>query len=373
MIFTVYMLLCTVLGVVFASKIANNKRSRIAYCTFGGMGLFLIAALRDTDVGYDSIRYAHMFKYMGNIDYSDIWANFDEEPLFYAVFKVLAAISDNPNFMFACIGAVFAIAISFFIYKFSEIPYISYIMLIPMQFFPFTLSGCRQAVALSIVILAFNLIINRHYLKAFLTFFIAYFFHNSVIIALPLLLLCFLRSKIAARLLFAIGFFFTFVFRDSLLRFITAYIYTDYDVFDEEAGSLTTLIMYFGIYAMSVILINNIAFQRKTDSLVLKDNYSMFKVKDPALAEKSVYVFLETMLAFGIIIQIFVPLQPNIFRAAMYYQLASVIIVPKAITNIPNRLFRAVAIMVFFVIMALLYFRFTYYAAGANPYAFFWQ
>lgn len=375
MIYTVFMFLCTVFGIAFASKISNDKRTRITYCTLSGLGLFLIAALRNISVGYDSGQYVNLFNYVAKCSISTILTRFSKEPLFYISLKIISLISKNSNFLFAVIGACFAFVVTYLIYKFSEIPYVSFVMLIPMQFFPFTLSGCRQAIAMSFVIAAIYALIKRSYFKFFVIMIVAYFFHNSVIIALPILLLYLIKDKFVSKILFVLGFFLTYIYRKPLLKFITTYIYTDYDIFDKEAGSFATLFMYIAILIMSAVLVNGSFFRRRTTSNILKQNFESCAANgiDAYVVEKSIYHFFEVLLGFGIIIQIFVPLQPNIFRAAMYYQIASIIIVPKAITNIPNRLLRAISIMFFFLIMAILYFRFTFYSAGANPYLFFWQ
>ena len=83
MIYTVFMFLCTVFGIAFASKISNDKRTRITYCTLSGLGLFLIAALRNISVGYDSGQYVHLFNYVSKCSISTILTRYSKEPLFY--------------------------------------------------------------------------------------------------------------------------------------------------------------------------------------------------------------------------------------------------------------------------------------------------
>jgi|GEM_PF-2122561 len=374
MIYTVFMAFASVYGLVFSKQIADDKRSRTAYCTIMGLLLFLIAGLRGLVVGGDSGQYARLYQQVARMDWSGVFQKFSDEPLFYLFMKLLTLISTNYTFLFCVAGAIFAYTISRFIYEYSEAPYISYVMLIPMQYYPFTLSGCRQAVAMSIVLFAMMLMFKKSYVKFALLIFIAYFVHNSVIFVIPFILLIFLRKRLISRILFVIGMVFTYIFRNPLLDFITNYVYTDYDIYEDTRGSVTTLLMYLAILLLCMFFVNNPNAFRPSESLIVQSSIeSISKYDDPVVREKTTYQYLEVLLGMGVIIQIFVPLQPNIYRAAMYYQIVSLLIVPKIVCSIPNKVVRGLVIGAFYVIMFILYFRFTFYAAQHNPYKFFWQ
>lgn len=374
MIYTVFMAFASVYGIVFSRQIAEDKRSRTAYCFITGLMLFLIAGLRSTAVGGDSGQYARLYALVSRLELSDILERFNTEPLFYVFAKFLSIFSTSYTFLFCVIGAIFAFSISYFIYRFSEAPYISLVMLIPMQFFPFTLSGCRQALTLSIVLLAISLVLKKSYIKFAIVLLVAYFIHNSTIFVLPFILLVHLRNKTVSRILFVAGMIFTYIFRVPILSFITNYIYTDYEIYEETRGSFTTLLMYLGILILCAFFINNPRLFRTTDSeLIHRSLDRLLPTDDAFVQERTMYQLFEVLLGFGVIIQLLVPLQPNIYRVAMYYQIVSILIVPKIVYSIPNRLIKGLSISGFFAIMILLYFRFTFYAAGANPYEFFWQ
>ena len=374
MIYTVFMAFASVYGIIFSRQIAEDKRSRTAYCFITGLMLFLIAGLRSTAVGGDSGQYARLYALVSRLDLSDILERFNSEPLFYVFAKFLSIFSTSYTFLFCVIGAIFAFSISYFIYRFSEAPYISLVMLIPMQFYPFTLSGCRQALALSIVLLALAMVMQKKNVKFALVLLFAYFIHNSTMFVLPFLLLISLRNKIISRILFVVGMIVTYIFRVQILHFIITYIYTDYDIYEETRGSFTTLLMYLAIFILCAFFINNPRLFRPTESdLIRRGIDNAFPGDDIFVQEKSLYQFFEVLLGLGIMIQILVPLQPNIYRVAMYYQIVSILIVPKIIYSISNSIIRGAVIIGFFAIMILMYFRFTFYAAGANPYEFFWQ
>lgn len=374
MIYTVFMAFASVYGLVFSKQIADDKRSRTAYCTIMGLLLFLIAGLRGLSVGGDSGQYSRIYTAVSRMDWSYVISSYRQEPLFYIFIKLLSKISTSYTFLFLVFGAIFAYTISRFIYKYSEAPYISYVMLIPMQYYPFTLSGCRQAIAISIVIFALMLMFKKSYVKFALLLFIAYFVHNSVIFVIPFILLIFLRKRLISRILFVIGMVITYIFRNPLLSFITKYVYTDYDIYEDTRGSVTTLIMYLAILSLCIFFINNPNLFRPSESLIVQSSIEdISEYEDPIAKEKAIYQYLEVLLGMGTIIQIFVPLQPNIYRAAMYYQIVSLLIVPKIVCSIPNKVVRGLVIGAFYVIMFILYFRFTFYAAQHNPYQFFWQ
>jgi hypothetical protein len=127
-------------------------------------------------------------------------------------------------------------------------------------------------------------------------------------------------------------------------------LYSDYRIdFEQSAGGWTTLFVYILILIVAAIF------------------------KTPLENSNCDFPFFFSMMYYGMIIQMFVPLQPNIFRVSMYYNIASIVLIPEIIGVQKEGLSRFIAYSVFFILMGIQYYIFTYYAAGANPYSFFWQ
>ncbi len=368
------MVIAFVFGMAFRKQIANDNRTRIIYCTLMGLMLFLIAALRSPTVGNDSGQYARVFKTVSELEWSTILSKYTKETLFFITLKILSYFGSHHVVLFSAVGTLFAIAISLFIYRFSEDPFVSYIMLIPMQFFSFSLTGLRQVIALSIVLLAIPLLFKKSYVKFILLLVLAYFFHNSVVFVIPFLIILKVKNRLTSTLLFIASLITVYIFRKPILAFITDYIYTDYEIYENLSDATTTFIFYVTILLISIFFVTMSPKFLKTGSRFMRERFSnMTMSEDPTENEIFVYGFFESLLSTGVIIQIFIPLQPAIFRVAMYYQIFSIMLIPKAIQKITNPFLNKVVAFAFFGVMLVMYFFFTYYSAGINPYRFFWQ
>lgn len=121
-----------------------------------GLILFLFAALRHETVGIDVFTYVEEYKNIIRWSVDDIldWRK-DRDPFFYIFAKGLTLISHDPQFLLAVIGAVVAIAFSYFVYHQQGNTLMLYIFFVTFRMYAFTLTGLRQAMALALCWVAF--------------------------------------------------------------------------------------------------------------------------------------------------------------------------------------------------------------------------
>jgi len=351
-IYSVFMLIAIILALFLPEISSQEERftsKKKVYCRILGFSLFLIAALRSTSVGIDSLQYSRIYYRVQQLSLGDIIANFLEVG-FYFLLKLLTLISKDHQIAFAVIGAIYAYSISRFIYKHSREPLASFIMLISMIYFAFSLTGLRQTVAISILLFSIDYILQRRWKKFFLLVFCACLFHRSAIFFAPAYFLKKRQISVSRISLYLFIAPFVFVLRPVFLNLIQLFLYSDYRIdFEQSAGGWTTLFVYILILIVAAIF------------------------KTPLENSNCDFPFFFSMMYYGMIIQMFVPLQPNIFRVSMYYNIASIVLIPEIIGVQKEGLSRFIAYSVFFILMGIQYYIFTYYAAGANPYSFFWQ
>lgn len=63
-------------------------------------------------------------------------------------------------------------------------------------FYSFTLSGMRQSIAMAFVVLAYSEFYNKKYILSLISCVIAYFFHTSTIIIIPILMILYIITKL---------------------------------------------------------------------------------------------------------------------------------------------------------------------------------
>ena len=336
-----------ILAVLFYLCGGKQGKKGLAYIIMMGLCLFLIFSLRSTSVGYDSGTYARLFYNSSFLSMKEI-INSYTEPGYYILVKTVSFLSDNHQLLFVLQGLIVSVLISRFIYKYSSNYMLSFIMLIPMQYLGFFISAQRQAIAVCILLSGFDFVIKRKYILWFGCVIIACLFHNSAILGAPLILLV-SKNNITntERFLFLMLIPCVFATKKIILTLGLSWFYSEYTLYESEAGTLATMIMYLLIWIAFVLFRNH---------------------KNSALEN-----FLERTLYVGVLLQIFVFLEPNIYRFAFYYQIFTILIIPLIVSGIKNYSIRVLAQCAILMIMLFLYFNFTYYSSGINPYTFFWE
>lgn len=199
---TVYLILIFILlfsGVVL--KPGLSRHGRKLFLIFSFICMFVVSGFRAYSVGSDTYSYVKLFQ---NIDYLDIH-EIRYEYGFLAFLKLLHSVSDNPTFFLAissglCIGTTCV-----FIYRYAEDPVLAILLYIVLKPFFFQMTGIRQALATSFVMIAFSIVMNertwKRILFAVLFILLAVQFHNvSTVAFIPFALWVILKSRAISRI-----------------------------------------------------------------------------------------------------------------------------------------------------------------------------
>ena len=166
-----------------------DKEYKIPVFYYIAMSVYMIVliGLRSADIGIDTSTYSNMYKSAGAMAFSDL--KYETSDKGFVVLEMILNILHISFNGFNLIYAAFVIIIvSLFIYKMSEMPWLSYFLYICFGFFLLDFSMVRQTLAMSIVILAFLIDKNRG-IKDFALFallvLLASSIHASAIIFMP--------------------------------------------------------------------------------------------------------------------------------------------------------------------------------------------
>lgn len=189
--------------IIYALLIKDKKK----FVILVAIQLFLILALRDITMGVDMNNYIGGYKYIGQMGFDDMISSLRPSgvselvhPYYYENgYTILNWIASHIGIGFhglliVCAGINIS-AISYFIYKYSKNPWLSFVIFCTFGFYVTDFGILRQSLALSMVIWAYVFADKRKMIPTLLAFLLAFSFHRAAIVALPVLGLLYFRVK----------------------------------------------------------------------------------------------------------------------------------------------------------------------------------
>ncbi|MBO5212802.1 MAG: EpsG family protein [Clostridia bacterium] len=163
----------------------KHTHSQIAFFLFVMLLLWFLTAFRSEYIGSDTIQYFNHFKAMSY--YGKISFNSRFEIGYQILTLIISKINPNPYFFLGVIATICYLATGIYIYKYSDNIVFSTVLVFPIAY-GFFATGLRQAIAMVIILYAYQAIKNNKNILAFLIILFAATFHTSALIALFLLL-----------------------------------------------------------------------------------------------------------------------------------------------------------------------------------------
>jgi hypothetical protein len=252
-----------IIHVVVNSNICHSKDRRKTEVVWMGIALFLFAALRAPSVGIDVQRYFFSYAIDASWSYAEILTastsyTQSREPVFHLFLRTLSFISDDPQLMLVVIGAMVAIGFSYFAYHQKGNILFIYLLFIGLRIFSFTLSGLRQATAMSLIFVAAILLLQNKTIRYVVFTCIAGLFHTSAfvfLLAYPIY-----KTKRTDLVLIACGLFVTIsiLSGNSIFVWITQLLggqYSNYAIraLNSQYNVGSTFIIYLLLYVLSIL------------------------------------------------------------------------------------------------------------------------
>lgn len=333
-------LLCLI-KLFFGIFFFNEKWSRKAFIVISGAFLFLISATRSIYFTTDVEGYVSKYLSLGYVDISTLLQDFfdpaSKDTLFYLCAKIINELGVSYQIWLAVIAALFCYSVSKIIYEYSDEACISFIAVISLGYFYFSLSGLRQSIALSIIILSYKYLREKRLLTFILMVLLGALFHSSAIIFLCAYPLA--NMNVGWKQILGIVFVIAVAqfFSGNMIELLGSLGMTgryDYYIENENKLSISGFIIQLCIYFFCLC----------------------YKKRVLKLDKKNISLY--NLLFCGLAFQSFATVIAEFFRVSMYFSIFSIVLIPKAISTEKDFRLRIILyVSVFFVLTAYIFWR----------------
>ncbi len=184
------LLLCFFGAVFFHNRRYENLRGETyitgenLFLKFMFISLFVVFVMQGTTANPDLIHYKVKYEKNASVSISDFMASFGDikDPVYYLTGSVFAKLGVGFYGWKLIINFLFVLSSYRLIKKYSSNVFLSYIYLIVLGSFGFSMSGLRQTLALSILTFSFGFLQNKKFWKFLLLVLTASLFHSSALV-----------------------------------------------------------------------------------------------------------------------------------------------------------------------------------------------
>lgn len=316
-IYIVILFIIMFLGVILKPN-KDTKRKRIfMFIVFGT--LIVVAAIRDISVGVDTRQFCNNFDKIKFLTLQQSF-NLRYEKGFIILCKALSYINSNHQILIIASSIIIFFMMGMFIYKNSKDVVFSSILYITLNTYAMHMNVMRQAIAIAIFILGYELFFKKNkFIKYSITVILASLFHQTAIIMLVLILIkdrkytekTYLVTNIIAVLSLVLAPT-IWMIATSLFPTYAGYAKTEYINSSYLAGTISAIIAW-------LVLTMGIFFERKNKE------------------KGSTYNFLAYIMSILFIIDVLV-IKINLFvRLATYFGIFTCVWLPSTLQNIQDK------------------------------------
>lgn len=348
LVFYAYFVFVIVIAIFLKDKLKTLPMRKFAIFLYG-FPLVLISGFRHSSVGNDTIGYLEYFNSVAILDFKLLLE--EREPGFSFLIKLISGISTNPVFLLTCIATLFTTSISVIIYRYSKSYSSSYILLVSLGIFVFSMTGLRQILAMSILIASVEFIFQRRLFPFLLFCLLSFFVHNTALIFIPAYFLYNVKFDLKHLLAFLTIGIIANIFQEFFFIILFKLIYLERFIHYENA--MTSLSLS-GFYIQLIIIIF-CAFSYK--NIIYKNHENMF--------------FFNLMI-IGVLFQFLTPIFAEFFRVSLYFNIFSVILVSNVIKGnikFEHSFMKYLCV----VLISIFYFSISSQNRIISDYKFFWQ
>lgn len=304
-----YYALLVALVLFFALFLQGAQRMNKTYVIVACLLLFFLMGFRDVfRIGNDSttVYYYHYLR-SGIYSWSELANYFGDENMgYYVLNRIIYYLTNGDYQLYIIITSAFVtFCFGRMIYRYSPSPVQSILYHLGLLLYSFHFSGLKQSLAMAVLMLAFDCVVNRHPIKFCIFVVLASQFHLPAICFFPIYWITKLHPGKAYLLVLAAILLLTYVFRTQILSFLLS-LYKERDTKVDLSG-----VQFLRTKALVMIII------------VVAAIIFRFPTK-----EEPIYEVLLEMMGIAIVFQTFCGYS-NIFeRLADYYFQFSVIFIP---------------------------------------------
>ena len=344
----------------------KNKKNELRFLNIVWIAMFLLCALRASSVGRDLPGYENVYNYSFNCAWGDFEYVYFENGYILLMKVCSKALNMSFRQFLAFVTAVIMFPIYIYIRKYSSNYFLSTIVYVGYIFFEFNMTGLRQAIAASIVLVAYMVYISAKQYNVFYytaIVILAAQFHKAAWICLVFLIFIIIRNLkvyIAAASCFSVALIFA---RGAIMSIIK-------DFFEKETMNSDASV-YFGLNAIFTLALI-VLFLLSYYNLIHSNKFGSLSESDKLLVKRKNEINLK-LFTLAIPITILFGAD-TAARSYMMFSQTIIIQLPNAIDswNMKDKAIMKKVFVVFFII-----FFFTNTLLPNNfdivPYYFFWQ
>ena len=330
----------------FISLVKGKARG---ICIFAvGLYIALVAGFRSINIGIDTRSYFNVFMDAAPLSLYAIFDKASMEPGYCLFNYFICNLFGNFQVLLILISLFFVLTVSFLIYRYSRIPWMSFFLFVTFGFLTFSMSGLRQTIAIGLCVLCFLFMKNRKFIISVICLVSAVFFHYSAIFFVPVYFIDRLKwTKRNVAISIFIGAV-VFIFSSLIFSFINNYARMSYESMDTGGN----LMLLFNLFIVFIGLV----------------------YKDKIIAKDAVNSFFFYSMVFTVILFPLCKFHPAMFRTTFYYYIFMIIYIPNVIVSINDSTTRLLLTML--IISVAVYFFLYKVMIDINqfyPYQFFWE
>lgn len=342
----------SVFAILFLYVAIKGEKKEKIVAVIGMIVLFLLSALRAEEVGIDIARYNARYKEYSMYNFETIKQVLSREgtkdATYYYTGWFFSRLFKDPQWWLTIVALFYSIVVGRLIYKESKQTAISLVMLVSLGFYYFSMTGLRQTVAMSILILAYPFLQRRRFVPFAILVFIASRYHLSAIAFFAIYPIANKKLGIYHVLIAVVALIVFYSFRGWLLEFLNNILQEDRfgSYTNSEASKLT----------MSGFAIQTACFV-----------FALYYYKR-MIAEDGRYLVLYNLSFVGWVFQLFSSFIAEFFRISMMFSIFNIVLIANAASMEKESRSRSILQMVVIIIFALYMVK-----DGGINYQFFWQ
>ena len=334
----------------------DYKKNR-TICILIGAFLFIISAMKAIESFNDLQYYAASYERLPNYKYINLWNNWRDGKLkdgvFYICSKFLADIGIPAEVWMGIIALIFGLAVGWFIFRNSAKPVLSLTMLLALEYYLFTLSGLRQAVAMAIILLfSYDALLDRKLVRFVVSVLIASLFHSSAMLFLPAYLVVTWKLGWKQVVLVVTLLFIYFFFPNVITWAVNTFAWTDSMASYAKHG---IGLSWSGVIIQSCVLFVCVLFRKDTTL----EGYWRWRRVD---------AFVNLMIV-GLCLLVFSTIIAEMFRIAYYYSIGCI----AAVANVVEENKREENHSTMYILISLCLVAYMVWSKAFFNLKFFWQ
>ncbi len=314
--------------------------------------LFVLLSLRHRSVGRDLQNYSYIFTSYSYQSWNEILKLV--EPAYAILNKIILMLTDDFQWLLVVVAFITILPIAKHYIKYSEDPVLTIMLFVTMSTFIMMFSGLRQAIAISLGVIAFEFTSSRKLLPFILIVGLAVLFHTSAFMLFFMYPL--FHAKITTKWLWFVvpGMTLVYIYNKQIFGFLVKFLhntrYGGSDIMPTGAYAMVILLSFFAVYS--------------------------FLIPDESKLDART-IGLRNFLLLALVLQMFAPLHPLAMRMNYYYIIFIPLLIPKVISY-KKECWRHIAVITRYIMIAFFMIYFFINAPRVNsldvfPYRFFWE